>query len=130
MQCHHYRGVFFVWTKSFETSLLEPSSKGKPDCKKKEEYALHFMLLFVPFQTFEDLLCNGSHQKASHQKAFQKARKDGRITDEMIQIAENIQTIHNSLASGIPENTLLPKHPSWKLTNSKTQMKLTKTMMI
>ena len=41
-----------------------------------------------------------------YQKGFQKAHREGQITNEMIWIAENIQTIHNSLASGIPKNTL------------------------
>ena len=41
-----------------------------------------------------------------YQNALQRAHKENRISDEMIEIAENIQTIHNSLASGIVENTL------------------------
>jgi hypothetical protein len=92
---------FLCSTKSFETSLLHFSPKGAIDYEKKEEYAFHFMLLFVPFRKCEDLLCDGSYQKK-----FQKLYREGKITDEMRQIAENIQTIHNSLASGIPENTL------------------------
>ena len=59
------------------------------------------MILFVPFRTKEDLQIDGCYQKG-----LQKAHADGKITEEMIEIAENIQTIHNSLASGIPENTL------------------------
>ena len=60
------------------------------------------MLLFVPFRPIEDLKPGGGF----YQSAFQKAHEDGRITKEMIEIAENIQTIHNSLASRMPENSL------------------------
>jgi hypothetical protein len=48
---------------------------------------------------------DGCYQK----NAFQRAYKEDRITNHMIQIAENIQTIHNSLALDIPQNTLSAK---------------------
>jgi hypothetical protein len=60
------------------------------------------MLLFVPFRSREDLQPDGGF----YQNALQKAHKDGRITNDMIESAENIQTIHNSLASRIQENSL------------------------
>ena len=88
-------------TKSFLTSILHPIDKNAFDHRKKQEYCCRFMILFVPFRTKEDLQIDGCYQKG-----LQKAHTDGRITKEMIEIAENIQTIHNSLASGIPENTL------------------------
>jgi hypothetical protein len=89
-------------TKSFQTSLLSPLNVDTPDHKKKEEYAFRFMLLFVPFRSKEDLVGTDG----SHQKTFQRAFNEGKISDGMIQIAENIQTIHNSLSSSITENTL------------------------
>ena len=88
-------------TKSLVNSILDPTNKRAIDHKKKQEYACRFMILFVPFRTKKDLQMDGCYQKG-----FQKAHKEGQITNEMIRIAENIQTIHNSLASGIPENTL------------------------
>ena len=88
-------------TKCFLTSLFHPTDKDATDHHKKEEYAFRFMLLFVPFRSKEDLETDGCFQNA-----LQRAHKDGLISGIMIQIAENIQTIHNSLASGIPENTL------------------------
>ncbi len=44
-----------------------------------------------------------------YQGALQRAYQKGRISEEMIQIAENIQTLHNSLASDIVENLLSAK---------------------
>jgi hypothetical protein len=92
---------FLCSTKSFETSLMDSISPNAADYRKKEEYAFNFMLLFLPFRSKEDL---GSG--CSYQETLQKALKEGKIHNKMIQIAENIQTIHNSLASGITENTL------------------------
>ncbi len=97
----------FPWTwlgstKSFLTSILHPANKDATDHQKKEEYAFRFMLLFVPFRSREDLQPDGGF----YQNALQKAHEDGRITNDMIEIAENIQTIHNSLASRMPENSL------------------------
>ena len=88
-------------TKSFLTTLLQPINKNSFDHRKKQEYCCRFMILFIPFRNKKDLQVDGCYQKG-----FQKAHEDGKITDEIIEIAENIQTVHNSLASGIPENTL------------------------
>ena len=88
-------------TSSFIGSILDPVDKNATDHEKKEEYAFRFMLLFLPFRTQQDIQVDGSYQKA-----LQIAHEEKRISEEMIQIAENIQTIHNSLASGIPENPL------------------------
>jgi hypothetical protein len=81
---------------------LHPANKDATDHQKKEEYTFRFMLLFVPFRSREDLQPDGGF----YQNALQKAHEDGRITNAMIEIAENIQTIHNSLASRTPENSL------------------------
>jgi hypothetical protein len=64
---------------------------------RKKEYTLHFMLLFTSFRTSEDFEKDGCYQNV-----FQ-------ISVQMILIAENIQIIHNCLASGIPENSLSAK---------------------
>ena len=88
-------------TSSFVGFILDPIDKNATDHEKKEEYAFRFMLLFMPFRTREDIQVDGSYQKA-----LQIAHQEKKISEEMIQIAENIQTIHNSLASGIPENSL------------------------
>jgi hypothetical protein len=94
--------AFLGSTKSFLTSILHPANKDASDHQKKEEYAFRFMLLFVPFRSREDLQPDGEF----YQNDLQKAHEDGRITNDMIEIAENIQTIHNSLASRIPQNSL------------------------
>ena len=88
-------------TRSFQTSILHPIDKNTFDHRKKQEYCCRFMILFIPFRSKEDLQIDGCYQRG-----LQKAHADGKITKEMIEIAEHIQTIHNSLASGIPENTL------------------------
>jgi len=91
-------------TRPFLNSLLDKIDSSSPDYHKKEEYAFRFMILFVPFRNKDDLKVDESYQEA-----FQNAYKNGSISEEMINIAKNIQTIHNSLASGIPENSLSAK---------------------
>jgi hypothetical protein len=83
-------------------SILHPANKSATDQQKKEEYAFRFMLLFVPFRSREELQPDGGF----YQNALQKAHEDGRITNDVIEIAENLQTIHNSLASSISQNSL------------------------
>jgi hypothetical protein len=99
----------FAWnwlgsTKSFKTSILHPTDEQASDHRQKQDYAFRFMLLFLPFRSKDDFDNDGCYQND-----FQKAYREDRITDEMIQIANNIQTIHNSLASDIPPNTLTAK---------------------
>jgi hypothetical protein len=96
----------FAWnwlgaTKSFLTSILHPTDENASNHKQKQEYAFCFMLLFLLFRCREDLETDGGYHNA-----FQRAYKEGPITQEMTQIVENIQTIHNSLASDIPPNIL------------------------
>jgi hypothetical protein len=57
------------------------------------------MIVFLPFRKKEDLI------DGSFQRAFQ-TYKEGKFSDEMIAIANNIQAIQNSIESGIPENGL------------------------
>jgi hypothetical protein len=106
---HKSKGVVYRTTDGVPTfswnwlgSILHPANKDATDHQKKEEYAFRFMLLFVPFRSREDLEPDGGF----YQNALQKAQEDGRITNDMIEIAEIIQTIHNSLASRLPENSL------------------------
>ena len=88
-------------TKKFDKPLTEVAVKTDRDYIVKEEYAYKFMILFLPLREHSDLIIDGSYQKgwlhAFHMKRFSK---------DMIEIAENIQTIHNSLESSIPTNTL------------------------
>jgi hypothetical protein len=96
----------FAWnwlrsTKAFSHSILHPSDENASDHQAKEEYAFRFMLLFLPFRSIADFETDGCYQDV-----LQRAYKEGRITEDMIEIANNIQTIHNSLASDIPPNTL------------------------
>jgi hypothetical protein len=107
--------TFIGSTKGFERSMLEEVSPTDPQYHKKEEYAQRFMIVFLPFRTKEDLTIDGSYQRA-----FQTAYKEGRFSDEMIAIANNIQAIQNSIESGIPENclssrTILPEAEEFEI---------------
>ena len=109
--------TFIGSTKGFERSMLQEVTLTDPQYKKKEEYAQRFMIVFLPFRTKEDLMENGSYQCA-----FQTAYREGRFSDEMIAIANNIQSIQNSLESGIPENclssrTILPEAEEFNTNN-------------
>jgi hypothetical protein len=92
---------FIGSTKEFERSMMEPVSETDRQYRKKEEYAQRFMIVFLPFRTDADL-----KEQGSYQRAFQTAYKDGRFSEDMIAIANNIQSISNSIESGIPENCL------------------------
>jgi hypothetical protein len=87
---------WICFTRRFLTSILNTIDKDASDHHRKEEYAFRFLLLFVPFRSKEDL-----ETDECYQGALQRAHRKGRISEEMIQIAENIQTLHNSLASDI-----------------------------
>ena len=88
-------------TKNFTTSLKHPVSDIDPDYQIKEEYSYKFMLLFLPFRSNQDLLLRGSYQLR-----WQEASNNGLFSDSMIEIANNIQNIHNSLESTIPSNEI------------------------
>lgn len=94
----------FAWnwlgsTKKFSTPLSNIVDNTSNEYKDKEEHAYRFMLLFLPLRTNEDLMIEGSYQKGWF-NAFQH----GKFKEEMIEIADNIQTIHNSLESSMPSN--------------------------
>jgi hypothetical protein len=91
-------------TRNFLTSILQRIDKDAPDHHTKEEYAFRFLILFVPFRSREDLETDDCYQSV-----FQRAYRESRISEEMILIAENIQTLHNSLATEIVENSLSAK---------------------
>jgi hypothetical protein len=67
----------------------------------KEEYAFKFMILFYPFRNIDDL-----RHEDSFQKKMQIILGQQGISEEMFQIADNIQDLHNSLASTMPTNKL------------------------
>ena len=89
-------------TRKFSTNLLKNVSKMDKDYVCKEEYALKFMILFLPFRTLNDLQLEGSYQKR-----FQEAVTEKEFHDNMLRVAENIQNLYNSMESTMPENSLL-----------------------
>ena len=88
-------------TKAFATSMWQPVMITNPNYKMREAYAFKFMLLFLPFRNNLDLLQDGSYQLK-----FVTEEKNRKFSAEMLEIADNIQTVHNSLEASIPENTL------------------------
>ena len=88
-------------TSGFKSSLLSPINKAHSDYGAKETHAKRFLILFFPHDSSDSLQIEGSYQAM-----FQKAMRDNIIEPEMLEIAENIQTIHNSLNSAMPENIL------------------------
>ena len=88
-------------TRQFSTSLLDPVDPNHHDFSAKELYAKRFMILFMPFNPGNSITIDGSYQKS-----LQDALEGDIISSDMLQIAENIQAIHNSLASSMPENIL------------------------
>jgi len=88
-------------TKDFDSSLLTDSKKTDPDYQRKEEYAKRFMVVFLPCRKLADLKKEGSYQLA-----FRAAHADGLFSDEMLEVADNIQTIQSSIDAGMPENPL------------------------
>ena len=96
----------FAWnwlgsTKKFEKPMTEIANNANIDYDQKEEYAYKFMILFLPIRHHSDLMIDGSYQEG-----WLHAFHNDWFTEEMIEIAENIQTIHNSLESSIPTNSL------------------------
>jgi hypothetical protein len=87
-------------TGCFLTLILNTIDKDAPDHYKKEDYAFRFLILFVPFRSREDL----ETDKFYYQGALRRAHREGRISEEMIQITQKIQTLPNSLASNVVQN--------------------------
>lgn len=85
----------------FKTSILTSSSESDSDYHMKERYAKKFMILFLPFR-MDDLKIEKGYQKKLIDAYTQKM-----IDTEMIEIAENIMAIQNSLESALVDNPLL-----------------------
>ena len=88
-------------TKTFATSIFHPVPIANCDYKMREEYPFKFMLLFLPFRNHLDLLQDGSYQLK-----LVTEERNAKFSEEMLEIADNIQMVHNSLEASIPENTL------------------------
>jgi 6-pyruvoyl-tetrahydropterin synthase len=83
-------------------SLLEPVSESHPFWEKREEYCKRFLILFYPFRDRADLLSGGV---ATYQEKFREVVPY--IDERMLEVANNIQNISNSLRSKMPDNILL-----------------------
>lgn len=110
MECDYYDSPvipYFPWnflpsTIGFKTSLHSSiRNEEDEDYRQKEEYCKRFLLLFLPFRKKEDLVENGSYTRR-----MQTALSSKEIDKAMVQVAENIQRIHNSLNSAMVENIL------------------------
>lgn len=87
-------------TRGFSTSLLATVNTTHEEYEAREEYCLRFMILFFPFRKMEDLRVD------DHQISFAINHREHRFDSEHLLIADNIQNIHNSLASALTENVL------------------------
>jgi hypothetical protein len=67
----------------------------------REKFALHFLILFYPARQSADL-----YKNSSAMEKLEEAMSLGKISDGAIEIADNIQNIHNSLNAGVPEEGL------------------------
>ena len=86
-------------TAEFATNMHQTTQEGDIDFQKKEQYAYKFMLLFLPFRTDADL-----RLKESYILRWQLAYNQNEFQDAMIEVADNIQIIYNSLMSTNPES--------------------------
>ena len=84
----------------FQTPLLENIDQNTDSAR--ELYCRRFMILFCPFRIASDLKRIGN----SHEKTLQQAIQNGLVSDEMLEMANNIQDIHNSLHAKMPINIL------------------------
>jgi hypothetical protein len=90
-------------TRNFTTSLEKAVNATDSSFVDREKYCKRFLILFMPFRTLADIL----GQAETYQEAFADAIRDEKISRESIEIANNIQAIHNSLASANMENDLI-----------------------
>jgi 6-pyruvoyl-tetrahydropterin synthase len=103
-QCEAVPVFGWSWLPSTEGlgPLLEPVSETHPFWAKREEYCKRFLILFYPFRDRGDLL---SGDVANYQEKFRAVIPD--IDERMLEVANNIQNISNSLKSKMPGNILL-----------------------
>lgn len=87
----------------YEQRILfkKPSQAGTSDFEKREKHARKFLIVFSSYRTIEDL--NKEH---SFQATLREQLKEGRLSEEMIDLANHMQNIHNSLDSGQCQNIL------------------------
>jgi hypothetical protein len=83
-------------------SLLEEVSTNHVLWEQRELYCRKFLILFYPYRTNEDLLAG---QYPNHQEKFRQVIPF--IPKDLIEVANNIQNISNSLNSSMPGNLLL-----------------------
>lgn len=86
-------------TKSFSSSILQHAEKQNADYFEKENYARRFLILFYRFREHKDLQLNNSYAERLR-NAIEFQLIPGRILD----IANNIQNIRNSLDSTLMDN--------------------------
>jgi len=97
----------FAWnwlqhTATFGSSIFVTSNPEESCCSKKEECCKRFVILFMPFRDFKELSSGGSHQLA-----LKEALKREAIDEDMLEVANNIQNICNSLNSELVDDPLL-----------------------
>lgn len=94
----------FSWTwlpstRNFRSSIESPFSEFDVDFIAKEDYSRRFLILFYPFQDVENLKLDGSFTRR-----LKFADSEKLISSEIIEIANNIHDIRNSLESTMMQN--------------------------
>jgi hypothetical protein len=84
-------------------SMLEYKDEYHPFFGKRETYCRRFLILFHPFRSADDLVAGVD--SLTHQNRFREVINS--IDPEMLQVANNIQDIGNSMNSKMPDNLLL-----------------------
>jgi len=99
----------FAWnwlphTGNFKKSIAHPTVPGDPDHHETEEHCKRFVILFLPFRKQEELVVEGNCQKT-----LMKALENEMVDEDMRDVANNIQDIHNSLQSELVNDPLVCK---------------------
>jgi hypothetical protein len=90
-------------TQHFATSLEHAVDATNSSFLDREKYCKRFLILFKPFRTLADII--GTND--TYQEAFAEAIREKIISPDSIEISNNIQAIHNSLASAHMDNDLI-----------------------
>lgn len=97
----HLGGPLMIFNSASGTFIRNPACKSEKERLKEEDYCMKFLILFAPVRDEADLVLNGSTTDR-----LILAMNEGTIWDGAEEIANNIQTLHDSLASGIVDDSL------------------------
>jgi hypothetical protein len=106
--CNNERVPVFPWnwlgsTCQFENSLMHNCETIAWDYQIREDYCRRFLMLFEPFESFDDIL----QHNETYQDAFRRiAQSEEGFSETVMDVANNIQDICNSMRVELPKNLL------------------------